>query len=148
MQAFEAWLREVPCGLVIVVGDVNSTLACTLVAVKDGIPLAHVEAGLRSGDRTMPEEVNRLAVDAIADLHFVTELDAVKNLQAEGVSADRVHFVGNVMIDSLLAHREAAARSDVLTRLGLPSGTHAARSRCIDLPTSMTRPSFEPCSRL
>jgi UDP-N-acetylglucosamine 2-epimerase (non-hydrolysing) len=126
MVAFEEWLAAEEPGLVIVVGDVNSTLACGLVAVKAGVPLAHVEAGLRSRDRRMPEEINRLAVDAIADLLFVTEPSGMENLAAEGAAEERVHFVGNVMIDSLLAHREKAASSDVLDRLDLPGGTHAA----------------------
>jgi UDP-N-acetylglucosamine 2-epimerase (non-hydrolysing) len=108
MAAFEPVLLERRADLVLVVGDVNSTIACALVAVKLGVPVAHVEAGLRSFDRTMPEEVNRVLTDQISELLFTTEASAETNLQREGVSADKIHFVGNVMIDSLLAHRDRA----------------------------------------
>jgi len=91
-----------------VVGDVNSTLACTLVAVKKGVPVAHVEAGLRSYDRQMPEEINRVVTDQIADRLYTTERSAEGNLRSEGIPAERVIFCGNVMIDSLLAHRNHA----------------------------------------
>ncbi len=101
-------VREKP-GLVVVVGDVNSTMACTIVAAKLLIPVAHVEAGLRSFDRTMPEEINRLVTDALAGLLFTTSRDADVNLKHEGVDAAKIHFVGNVMIDTLLKHREKAA---------------------------------------
>ena len=94
--------------LVIVVGDVNSTLAAALAAVKLGIPVAHVEAGLRSFDRTMPEEINRLATDAICDLLWASEISGVRNLRAEGVEESRIALVGNLMIDSLHRHRAAA----------------------------------------
>lgn len=124
LVAFEQWCETQQPGLVVVVGDVNSTLAATLVAAKAGIPLAHVEAGLRSFDRSMPEEVNRIVVDALADLLFVSERSGMTNLANEGVAKERVHFVGNVMIDTLLRHREAAARSDVLRAHGLEGGTH------------------------
>jgi UDP-N-acetylglucosamine 2-epimerase (non-hydrolysing) len=87
---------------VLVVGDVNSTLACSIVAKKLGIPVAHVEAGLRSGDMSMPEEVNRIVTDAISDLYFVTEPSGEANLLAEGRPRERIHFVGHVMIDNLL----------------------------------------------
>ena len=125
MVAFEAWMEQARPDLVMVVGDVNSTLACTLVAAKAGVPVAHVEAGLRSRDRTMPEELNRIVVDALADLLFVTEPAGVENLLHEGVARERIHLVGNVMIDTLLHHRSAAARSDVLERLGLAGREHA-----------------------
>lgn len=105
--------------LVVVVGDVNSTLAGALVAVKMGIPLAHVEAGLRSFDRTMPEEINRLLTDAVADFCFTTEPAANDNLLREGVAPERIYHVGNVMIDTLYRFRERAAASDILARLGL-----------------------------
>src|SRR5436853_7564589 len=101
-------LKEKP-DLVLVVGDVNSTMACTIVAVKLRIPVAHVEAGLRSFDRAMPEEINRLVTDALADLLFTTSRDADENLKHEGVDASKIHFVGNVMIDTLLKHRAKAA---------------------------------------
>src|SRR5919109_3138541 len=100
-------LSEKP-GLVLVVGDVNSTMACTIVAAKLLIPVAHVEAGLRSYDRAMPEEINRLVTDALADLLFTTSRDADENLKREGVDPAKIHFVGNVMIDTLLKQREKA----------------------------------------
>ncbi|MCF0053786.1 UDP-N-acetylglucosamine 2-epimerase (non-hydrolyzing) [Dyadobacter sp. LJ53] len=102
MLEFEKILLMEKPDLVLVVGDVNSTLACALVAVKEHIPVVHVEAGLRSGDRKMPEEINRIMTDAIADHLFVTEQSAVDNLLKENIPASKIHFVGNVMIDSLL----------------------------------------------
>jgi UDP-N-acetylglucosamine 2-epimerase (non-hydrolysing) len=117
MLAFDEVLDQHPTDLVLVVGDVNSTLACALVAAKRGIPVAHVEAGLRSGDRRMPEEINRILTDQISDYLFTTERDASRNLEAEGIPSDRVHFVGNVMIDTLLVNRDRAKQSDVLRRL-------------------------------
>lgn len=139
LQRFEPVLLETRPDLVLVVGDVNSTLACSLAAVKMGIPVAHVEAGLRSFDRTMPEEINRVMTDAIAELLFVTEQSAVANLEREGIDPARIHFVGNVMIDSLLAHRDAAARSDVVERLGLKPSGYAVltlhRPSNVDQPT-------------
>jgi UDP-N-acetylglucosamine 2-epimerase (non-hydrolysing) len=110
MRRFEPVLDERNASCVLVVGDVNSTLACTLVAVKKGIPVAHVEAGLRSFDRAMPEEINRVLTDQVADLLYTTEAAAADNLVREGVHADRVRFVGNVMIDSLLFNRQVARR--------------------------------------
>ena len=103
MRRFEPVVDEAAPSCVVVVGDVNSTLACSLVAVKKGIPVVHVEAGLRSFDRTMPEEINRLLTDQIADVLYITERSAAENLRREGISMARVHFVGNVMIDSLKA---------------------------------------------
>jgi len=105
MRRFEPVLDEHRPACVIVVGDVNSTLACTLVAVKKGVPVAHVEAGLRSFDRQMPEEINRVLTDQISDRLYTTERSAGVNLAREGVDATRVVFVGNVMIDSLQMHR-------------------------------------------
>jgi UDP-N-acetylglucosamine 2-epimerase (non-hydrolysing) len=105
MRRFEPVLDAHRPLCVLVVGDVNSTLACTLVASKKGVPVAHVEAGLRSYDRSMPEEINRVLTDQIADLLYTTERVAHDNLAREGIDAARVHFVGNVMIDSLLANR-------------------------------------------
>lgn len=119
MQRFEPVLLDEKPDAVLVVGDVNSTIACGLVAVKLQIPLVHVEAGLRSFDRTMPEEINRLLTDAISDLLFVTEPSGVRNLHREGIDPAKIHLVGNVMIDTLLAHRELAERSDILARLKL-----------------------------
>jgi UDP-N-acetylglucosamine 2-epimerase (non-hydrolysing) len=108
MKRFEPVLLEHNPEAVLVVGDVNSTIACALVAVKLGIPVIHVEAGLRSGDRAMPEEINRVLTDQLSDLLFTTEAQAAQNLQAEGINSDRIHFVGNVMIDTLLYHQERA----------------------------------------
>lgn len=102
MVAFEKVLLEDRPDLVIVVGDVNSTVACSLTAKKLGVRVAHVEAGLRSFDMTMPEEINRKLTDAISDLLFVTEESGMRNLRAEGVPEERIHLVGNVMIDTLL----------------------------------------------
>jgi UDP-N-acetylglucosamine 2-epimerase (non-hydrolysing) len=125
MTAFEPILLEHKPQAVLVVGDVNSTIACGLVAVKLGIKLVHVEAGLRSFDRSMPEEINRLLTDAISDLLFCTEQSGVDNLLREGVPADRVFMVGNVMIDTLLANRDKAAVSPILRDLGLSQGAFA-----------------------
>ncbi len=119
MLAFEPILIEEKPDLVIVVGDVTSTLACTLVAIKLGIPLAHVEAGLRSGDRNMPEEINRILTDSVADYLFVTEQSGIDHLKREGVSDDKVFFTGNVMIDSLVRYQEKAKSSTILEDLGL-----------------------------
>lgn len=121
MIEFEKVLEEVHPDLVIVVGDVNSTVACSLVSVKMGIPVAHVEAGLRSGDRTMPEEINRLLTDSIADHLFVTEPSGVAHLRKEGVEEKKIHLVGNVMIDSLIFYREKAKKSTIMERLGVKS---------------------------
>ena len=119
MLKFEEELNAHHADLVLVVGDVNSTLACSLVAVKRHIPVAHVEAGLRSRDRRMPEEINRVLTDQISEYLFTTDRDAGCNLQAEGIPAERIHFVGNVMIDTLLRHRKHARRTGVLERLSL-----------------------------
>jgi UDP-N-acetylglucosamine 2-epimerase (non-hydrolysing) len=108
MKRFEPALDQHRPSCVLVVGDVNSTLACTLVAVKKGIPVVHVEAGLRSYDRKMPEEINRVLTDQVADRLYITERSAAQNLHREGVSPERIVFTGNVMIDSLLDCREAA----------------------------------------
>lgn len=124
MQAFEPILLQVKPDVVIVVGDVNSTLAASIVANKCGVPLAHVEAGLRSFDRRMPEEINRLATDAISDFLFVTEPSGKQNLLNEGVSAERIHFVGNVMIDTLLKFRKKASGSKVLETLHLEPNSY------------------------
>lgn len=117
-------LREKP-DWVLVVGDVNSTIACALVCSKLGIKVAHVEAGLRSGDRTMPEEINRILTDAISDLLFTTSQDADVNLEREGVSKSKIRFVGNVMIDSLMDHLKLAERSGIREDLGVSSGEYA-----------------------
>ncbi len=119
MTALEPVLQEEAPDVVVVVGDVNSTLAATLVAVKLHIPVAHIEAGLRSGDRTMPEEINRLATDAIADRLYVTEQSGLDHLQREGVPEDRVVFAGNVMIDSLERFRHEASATGTVAGFGL-----------------------------
>jgi UDP-N-acetylglucosamine 2-epimerase (non-hydrolysing) len=122
MKAFKTVVETEAPDLVVVVGDVNSTVACSLVATKRQIPVAHVEAGLRSGDRSMPEEVNRIVTDRIADLLFVTEQSGVDNLRSEGVSDDKIAFVGNVMIDALVRFREKAAQTPIVDDLGLEEG--------------------------
>jgi UDP-N-acetylglucosamine 2-epimerase (non-hydrolysing) len=123
MRRFEPVVDDLKPGCVIVVGDVNSTLACSLVASKKGIAVAHVEAGLRSFDREMPEEINRLLTDQLADILYTTERGAAANLQREGIDASRVQFVGNVMIDSLLAHRpRAVPPAETLKRAGMDAG--------------------------
>jgi UDP-N-acetylglucosamine 2-epimerase (non-hydrolysing) len=118
MKGFEPVVDRLRPSCVIVVGDVNSTLACALVASKKQIPVAHVEAGLRSFDRAMPEEVNRVLTDQIADLLYTTERSAEQNLLREGIAAERVHFVGNLMIDSLF---DALPRAKLPDSLGQPT---------------------------
>ena len=119
MIELEKLLAKQPADLVVVVGDVNSTMAAAIVAAKLCIPLAHVEAGLRSFDRTMPEEINRLVTDALSDYCFTTSQDADENLRREGVAAEKIFFVGNVMIDTLLRLREQALKSDIHKRLAV-----------------------------
>src|SRR5690242_2988668 len=129
MESFEKVLLAEKPDIVLVVGDVNSTVACALVAKKtcwtsqtgrDCIPkLVHVEAGLRSFDRTMPEEINRVVTDALSDVLFTTEESANQNLKREGVPEDKIHFVGNVMIDTLLRYRSKAQESTILKDLQL-----------------------------
>ncbi|HUY02875.1 MAG TPA: UDP-N-acetylglucosamine 2-epimerase (non-hydrolyzing) [Rhodocyclaceae bacterium] len=119
MRRFEPVIDAHQASCVLVVGDVNSTLACTLVASKKGVPVVHVEAGLRSYDRSMPEEINRLLTDQLADLLYTTERTAHDNLAREGIAAARIEFVGNVMIDSLLANiAHAVSPSETLRRAG------------------------------
>lgn len=118
-------LQERPTAMV-VVGDVNSTIACALTAVKLGVPVAHVEAGLRSFDRTMPEEINRILTDAISQWLFVSERTGMQNLAAEGIPPERMFFVGNIMIDTLIAMRPRFAESNILSELGLRPGGYAA----------------------
>ena len=125
MLAFDEVLDRTPTDIVLVVGDVNSTVACALVATKRGIPVAHIEAGLRSGDRRMPEEINRILTDQISDYLFTTERLADENLLAEGIPAERIHFVGNVMIDTLFQQRQRANESDILSRLSRSTGEYA-----------------------
>jgi UDP-N-acetylglucosamine 2-epimerase (non-hydrolysing) len=125
MKRFEPVVLEEKPDAVVVVGDVNSTIACALTAVKLGVPVAHVEAGLRSFDRSMPEEINRVLTDAISHWLFVTEPSGRENLLREGVSEDRVFFVGNVMIDTLLACRARSEGSTVLEDLGVTDRGYA-----------------------
>ncbi len=125
MIAFESTLIKEQPDLVLVVGDVNSTLACTLVASKLHVPVAHVEAGLRSFDRRMPEEINRVVTDQIAELLFTTERDANENLLREGVDEAKIHFVGNVMIDTLLRHKEQALVLNTLKEYQLEASGYA-----------------------
>ena len=124
MKRFEAVLDQHPIRAVLVVGDVNSTIACALVAAKRGIAVIHVEAGLRSRDRSMPEEINRVLTDQISDVLYTTERSALANLAREGIDAARVQFVGNVMIDSLLASRQRAPRGHAIL---VAHGADAAR---------------------
>jgi len=126
MTAFEPVVVEHRPDVVLVVGDVNSTIACGLVAVKLGVRLVHVEAGLRSFDRTMPEEINRVLTDAISDLLFCTEQSGADNLRTEGVADEKIHLVGNVMIDTLLSNRQKAENSTILDELKLSAGAYAA----------------------
>jgi len=128
---------------VLVVGDVNSTLAATITASKLGIRVAHVEAGLRSFDRSMPEEINRLATDVLADLLFTTEKSGNINLRNEGIPDEKIIFVGNVMIDTLLKCRQRALTSDILSRLQLTPGAYALvtlhRPSSVDDPSRLQR---------
>ncbi len=119
MMAFEEVLKQEKPDLVIVVGDVNSTAACSMVAAKMETKIAHVEAGLRSFDRTMPEEINRLVTDVLSDFLFVTEKSGLENLKREGIDDSKVHFVGHVMIDSLIYFEPMAEKSTVLQDLQL-----------------------------
>jgi len=125
MTAFEPIVIQEKPDWVLVVGDVNSTIACALVCAKLGVKVAHVEAGLRSRDRTMPEEINRILTDAISDLLLTTSQDANENLKQEGVSEDKIKFVGNVMIDSLFYSLKLAENSRVREDLGLTEKDYA-----------------------
>ena len=125
MLALEPVLMKTKPDLVLVVGDVNSTLAAAMTAVRLRIPIAHVESGLRSFDREMPEEVNRVLTDAVSDYLFTPTPYANENLKREGISKERIYLVGDVMVDSLLMNRERALSSDMLFALGL-SGKHYA----------------------
>jgi UDP-N-acetylglucosamine 2-epimerase (non-hydrolysing) len=125
MKRIEPVFERVRPDLVIVVGDVNSTLAAALVAAKLGIPIAHVEAGLRSFDRTMPEEINRVLTDQISSLLFTTEPSAERNLVAEGISRAHIHFVGNTMIDTLLATLSTLDVEGALGQYGVERGRYA-----------------------
>lgn len=119
MMAFEKDLIEHPCDLVIVVGDVTSTMACSIVAKKLNTKVAHVEAGIRSWDLTMPEEINRMVTDSLADLYFTTSETANANLRNLGAKPEQIHFVGNVMIDTLKANYDRLRKPELYDQLGL-----------------------------
>ncbi|MDO6435541.1 UDP-N-acetylglucosamine 2-epimerase (non-hydrolyzing) [Flavitalea sp. BT771] len=142
MVAFEKILLEQRPDLVIVAGDVNSTIACSLVAKKMHIPVAHVEAGLRSFDREMPEEINRILTDAISDLLFVTEESGLEHLKKEGIDASKVFFTGNVMIDSLVSNLSLIDASGILQQLELPKAGYLLatihRPSNVDTPESLS----------
>ena len=125
MIAFETVCLEVKPDLVVVVGDVNSTMAAAIVAAKLRIPIAHVEAGLRSGDMTMPEEVNRIVTDRLADLLLTPSPDGDENLRREGVPAERIHLVGNIMIDTLQRHLPLATFDRIRDRVPVEQGRYA-----------------------
>lgn len=143
MLAFEPVLRAQRPDWVVVVGDVNSTLACALVASKLGVRIAHVEAGLRSFDWTMPEEINRVLTDRMANMLFTPSEDADANLRSEGIAADRIVRVGNVMIDTLHQHLERARRAPVLADLGIRAREFAVltmhRPSNVDEPEALRR---------
>ncbi|MDP7635992.1 MAG: UDP-N-acetylglucosamine 2-epimerase (non-hydrolyzing) [Phycisphaerae bacterium] len=143
MKAFEPVVVEHQPDAVLVVGDVNSTIACGLVSVKLGVKLVHVEAGLRSFDRTMPEEINRVLTDAISNLLFVTEASGRKNLLSEGVDESKIFMVGNVMIDTLTQNKAKADESKILEELKLEDIAYAAltmhRPSNVDDPSVLGR---------
>lgn len=140
---FDEVLEKLRPDLVVVVGDVNSTIACSLAAKKRGIKVAHVEAGLRSFDWIMPEEINRVLTDRISDFLFCTEESAVKNLTAEGVDSKKIFFVGNVMIDTLLAQKKRAEKSKILQKLKISGKKYALvtlhRPSNVDDPKSLKK---------
>ena len=142
MVEFEKIMLDEKPDLVIVVGDVNSTLACSLVCAKLLIPVAHVEAGLRSFDRSMPEEINRLVTDSLANFLFVSEPSGVTNLKKEGVPESKIFFVGNVMIDSLVRFQQKARSSRIGEELGISGKRYALvtlhRPSNVDVPENLT----------
>lgn len=142
MMAFEDVLQEHQPDLVLVTGDVNSTLACALVAAKLNVPVAHVEAGLRSFDRRMPEEVNRVLTDHLSDLLFTTEASGDANLHKEGMAEAKIHFVGNCMVDTLLKHAEAAKAATPWEQFDLAPGEYGLltlhRPSNVDERTTLT----------
>jgi UDP-N-acetylglucosamine 2-epimerase (non-hydrolysing) len=143
MMLFEQVCLEIKPDLVVVVGDVNSTMAAALVAAKLVIPLAHVEAGLRSRDRAMPEEVNRVVTDRLADLLLTPSRDGDENLLNEGVSRDRIHFVGNIMVDTLRRHLPMATWDRIADRVAVTRGEYAVltlhRPSNVDEPETFRR---------
>jgi len=143
LERYEAHLLEDRPDASVVFGDVNSTVACSLAAVKLGVPVAHVEAGLRSFDRSMPEEINRLLTDAVSDLLLVSEASGLANLRHEGVAAEKARLVGNVMIDTLLSRLDAARAQGTAARLGLPERGYGLvtlhRPSNVDDPATLRR---------
>lgn len=143
MVAFEQELLANPCDLVVVVGDVNSTMACAIVAKKLNTKVAHVEAGIRSGDWTMPEEINRIVTDSITDYFFTTSTSASENLLKFGADSTKIHFVGNVMIDTLLQNLERLREPDFWNELNLQTGNYIVltlhRPANVDDETSLRR---------
>jgi len=141
MERFEPIVLDFQPHYVLVVGDVNSTIACGLVAVKLGVKLIHVEAGLRSFDRAMPEEINRVLTDSSSDLLFVTEPAGMENLKNEGVNSHQAYLVGNVMIDTLLTNRDKAEQTDILAQLKLQPRNYGLitlhRPSNVDTPASL-----------
>jgi UDP-N-acetylglucosamine 2-epimerase (non-hydrolysing) len=142
MLAYEKLCIAQPPDLVVVVGDVNSTLACTIAAKKLGLPVAHLEAGLRSGDRTMPEEINRIVTDALADVLWTPSVDADTNLRREGVDESRIQRVGNIMIDSFELQRPRIAARKLAAQLALPPDNYGVvtlhRPSNVDDPMVLT----------
>ncbi len=124
MIAFEEYLLQITTDLVVVVGDINSTMAATLVAKKLNLKVAHVEAGIRSFDLSMPEEINRMVTDAICDYFFVTSRVAIKNLKNNGIKDEQIFFVGNTMIDSLLKNKDRLIKPPIYDQLGLEKGKY------------------------
>lgn len=143
MVGYEALLREQPSDFCLVVGDVTSTMACAVVAKKARIPVAHVEAGIRSGDRTMPEEINRLVTDSISDYFFTTSESAGANLRDSGIRDDAIFFVGNTMIDTLLRNLPRIEKPDFFEDLSLKAGNYIVttlhRPANVDRPDSLGR---------
>ncbi len=142
MIAYEKACQEHRPDWIVVVGDVNSTAACAMVGAKLWIPVIHLEAGLRSGDRSMPEEINRLVTDTIADVLWTPSADADENLKAEGVSADKIDLIGNIMIDSFEMLRDKIEASDARTKLSLDGSNYALvtlhRPSNVDAPETLS----------
>jgi len=143
LERFDEYLEDARPDRVVVAGDVNSTLACALAAAKRTIPVAHVESGLRSGDRTMPEELNRILTDALSDFLFAPSADAVENLKREGIAPEKIHLVGNSMIDSLRRHLPAARARRAPERFGVERDAYIVatihRPSNVDDPARLSR---------
>ena len=143
LERFDTLLQEKPPSAVVVFGDVNSTLACSLAAAKRQIPVVHVEAGLRSFDRSMPEEINRLVTDALSELLLVSENSGLLHLKQEGIPDEKVRLVGNIMIDSLVRMQPKALEQETAARLGFEPGHYALltlhRPSNVDNPETLSR---------